>query len=200
VGAALALLVRPPALRFRVKFVGLDMPCPTHKRPHSQCVRADLPWFSAPPVDFVPPVPREDLPRLVAALRAEGPVVAVFASVFETFGMAAHELGALGVPLVLSDIAAYDAWNGAAAVHRFRAGNATDLARALSAALADGDAPPREPLRYDDALLPYERAIGTGTGADANAGAVAAPQPSRLLLSAVRLACARVTDAVRERW
>jgi hypothetical protein len=178
-GQAVHRAVHSSTPRFSVMFVGLDTPSPRHGgRKLSECIRAEL----EPLVDFkdpdgdvrrgplagvevLPPVPRDDVPNFLARLTTQRRLAgAVLASEFETYSMAIHELAFLGIPIVASDIPAYDAVGSSHAPFRFRSGNATALAAALHGLLeaeeaARAAAPSGTfllpPLQYDDPVAPY---------------------------------------------
>ena len=209
--------------RFRVAFVGLDTPCPRHSRLASACIRKALSHLVNPPaasrgdasvargplaeVEVLPPIKRDEVPAFIAGM-ATGPALllgAVLASELETFSMALHELASVGVPLVASSIPAFDAV-GDRAPFRFAVGNATDLARAITALLTDevarGRSVSQPPMEYDDPLAPYQEIAQTaaaaawegrirgGPGAVGDIGA-ASMEPLQLQLvdAAVRRAC-----------
>ena len=142
VDALARLHARRPDLPFRARFIGGDFRCAVHERPVSQCVAAMLPPSLRHAVELVGELPREAVPKALAAAVADGAVAAVAASTFETFCMAAHEAAAAGLPLVVADIAALgvDALEPLTAVARFRAGDADGLSRALEAVLEPADA------------------------------------------------------------
>lgn len=179
-GQAMHRMVHSSTPRFSVMFVGLDTPFPRHGgRKLSECIRAEL----EPLVDFedldgdgvgrgplagvevLPPVPRDDVPAFLARLTTQRRLAgAVLASEFETYSMAIHELAFLGIPIVASDIPAYDAVGSSHAPFRFRSGNATALAAALhglleaeeaARAAAPSGAFLLPPLQYDDPVAPY---------------------------------------------
>ncbi len=90
--------------RWRFSFVGPDTPCARHGGQVSKCIARLLPDeapFEA--FEFIPWVDRRQLSRLARTVNA-----AVVPSKFEAFCLAAHELRAVGVPLVLSRLAAFE--------------------------------------------------------------------------------------------
>jgi hypothetical protein len=190
-------------------FVGLDTPCPRHGgRLVSACIASALRphvGVAGSPLaglEVLPPLPRDQVPRFLADLRSKRNLAAaVLASEFETYSMAIHELAAVGLPLIASDIPAYDAV-GPRAVARFRSGNGTDLAGAIRRVM--GAHPrPREavaalpPLAYGDALEVYRQVAARGRAAAAAAaggsgggpGGLLAPLQLQLVDAAVRHAC-----------
>jgi glycosyltransferase involved in cell wall biosynthesis len=161
---------------FHVVFVGDDRLCTLHgRRPMSACVRSAVPRHLQDRVHIVPAVRRTCLPR---AIRALAPTAAVVASEFETFNLAAHELAAAHVPLILSDIPAFREFftDGVNAL-LFPPGNATALAVALGRAVADEPLMARlrsaPALQYGDPLGAYYQVVG-GTLSDADSA-----QPAR---------------------
>ena len=102
------------------------------------------------------PVDRLTLVRTVGRVHA-----AIFASSFETFNLALHEVARLRVPVVLSRIPAFvEAFNGTAA-RMFTPDDPASLADALTDALADrawasGIRRDGYPLAYADAAAPYQ--------------------------------------------
>ena len=173
-GQAVHIAARSSTPRFSVMFVGLDTPSPRHGgRKLSECIRAELELLVDPDgvgrgplagVEVLPPVPRDDVPDFLARLATQRRLAgAVLASEFETYSMAIHELAFLGIPIVASDIPAYDAVGSRHAPFRFRSGNATALAAALHGLLEADEAlraagPVAQllpPLQYDDPIAPY---------------------------------------------
>ena len=55
---------------------------------------------------------------------------AIFASEFETFGLAAHELAATGIPIIISDIPAYSEFFNSNNSYVFSSGSPSSLASA----------------------------------------------------------------------
>jgi glycosyltransferase involved in cell wall biosynthesis len=150
------LLLDSDNSRTRAVFLGHDVGCSSHSNAHmEECINRLLGSSAArESVNVLAEgVPRSSLPRIVRAL---DPVVAVMASSFETFSMAAHELFALGVPLVLSRIPAFTEYfaRSSDSVRFFARGNSTDLAAVLGAVL-------RYPLsRPQHAVNEYPAATG----------------------------------------
>ena len=84
---------------------------------------------------------------------------AVFASEFETFGMAAHELAAAGLPLIVSDIPAFSEFFTQHNAYIFSAGSNASLAEAVGDFFIDlnkGTLRSAD-LYYAEAAAPYER-------------------------------------------
>jgi glycosyltransferase involved in cell wall biosynthesis len=142
----------PDGVVLRLVFAGLDWECPLHLRPTSQCVLELLPSDSRP--TFLGPLDRSALVHLLPTVHG-----AVFASEFETFGMAVHELAAAGLPLVVSDIPAFAEFFSPRNAYVFASGNPASLAEAVGALFADleGGTTRVARLDYADAVVPYER-------------------------------------------
>ena len=142
----------PPGISLHLSFAGLDWDCPLHKRPTSQCVREILPRGLR--ATFLGQLGPDELSKLLPHVHG-----AVFASEFETFGMAAHELAAARLPLVVSDIAAFSEFFGEHNAYVFRSGEPVALASAVSALVSDlrRDSPRIARLSYANAVTPYER-------------------------------------------
>ena len=134
-------------------FVGDAQECSVHGRPTSDCVKELLPQD----VDavFAPGISREELPALAAKFHG-----GIIASNFETFGLAAHELAATGLPLVISDIPAFAEYFTKLNSYAFRAGDADSLAAAVLALAEDvlRNNARVATLKYSDPLAPYLRA------------------------------------------
>ncbi len=111
-------------------YAGLDWDCPLHKRLTSQCVRTLLP--SNVRGTFSGPLDRNALRGLLPSVHG-----AIFASEFETFGLAAHEIAATNIPIVISDIDAYAEFFSTQNSYVFSTGNATSLSNSILALFAD---------------------------------------------------------------
>lgn len=145
----------PDNVQLQLVFVGIDWDCPVHGRPTSQCVIALLP--SNVHATFRGPVERSEMPQLVASVHG-----GIIASEFETYGLAAHELAAAGLPLIISNIHAFAEFFTEENAYTFRAGDADDLARAALRFAADLElrrARVASDLNYPDAIEPYVRAV-----------------------------------------
>jgi outer membrane murein-binding lipoprotein Lpp len=95
---------------------------------------------------------------------------AVIASEFETFGVAAHELALLGVPLVISSIPAFAEFFTPANAYVFQAENATDLAQAGLRLFEHLQVGRRSAVRlarprYADPVEPYARVLALARSA-----------------------------------
>jgi glycosyltransferase involved in cell wall biosynthesis len=105
VEAAVALIAEQPKRPWRFSLIGRDTPCTAHRRTVSECLRALIPPRYFDHFEFIPAIPREALPEL-----ARRPAAAVIPSRFETFCLAAHELRAVGLPVIVNDIPAFSGY------------------------------------------------------------------------------------------
>ena len=163
----------PDGITLRLIFAGLDWNCPVHSRPTSQCVRALLPLGARS--TFLGALDLDALKQLLPTVHG-----AVFASEFETFGMAAHELAAAGLPLVVSDIPAFSEFFTPRNAYVFASGENASLARAVGALFADlrNRTFRFARLDYAEAATPYERI----SSACAQRGGLPAPTADLRLL------------------
>jgi glycosyltransferase involved in cell wall biosynthesis len=144
-------------LEVHLVVVGGSSFCHIHNREMSSCMEAALPHGKRHLLHIHPAVPRGCIPAIVSKLQ---PGVSIFASEFETFNLAAHEIASMGIPLIVNDIATYAEFFSNDNAYVFRRGNATDLGARLievAKALTQG----RPLLRtigmaYADAIKPYE--------------------------------------------
>jgi glycosyltransferase involved in cell wall biosynthesis len=99
-------ILRQDRRRWRFSFVGRDTPCTRHGMMVSEClariIPADAPFEA---FEFIPGIDRAQLSRLARTPRA-----AIVPSRFETFCLAAHELRATGMPLIVPRIPAFVDW------------------------------------------------------------------------------------------
>lgn len=102
IDAAVSLLVEHPPRHWRFTFVGRDAFSERYQRMLSALIRERIPTSVADNFEFYPSIDRLDLRHL-----ASRPVAAVVPSHFETFCLAAHELRAVGLPLVVPRIPAF---------------------------------------------------------------------------------------------
>jgi glycosyltransferase involved in cell wall biosynthesis len=104
--AGVALIGMNRGVRWRFTLVGRDTYCARHRHPVSRCLDALIPGeLKRECFEFVPFVDRQKLSRLTRTVQA-----AVVPSRFETFCLAAHELRAVGVPLIVPRIPAFVDW------------------------------------------------------------------------------------------
>jgi glycosyltransferase involved in cell wall biosynthesis len=94
--AAVMLMHEQPELGWRFTFVGRDTFCTAHNRMASVCLGEIISPDCARGFEFVPHIARELLPEITRTVAA-----AVIPSRSESFCLAAHELRALGVPLIV---------------------------------------------------------------------------------------------------
>jgi len=150
----------PASAKVRLLFAGIDWPHPTENIPFSKVVQRLLPEGLASAAEFLGPIERgvalQELCRTVHG--------AIIASEFETYGLAAHELAVLGVPLVISDIPAFSEFFTPSNSYTFQAGNSTDLSLAAMRLYGDLLEGKRSAIRlarlkYADPLEPYERVL-----------------------------------------
>ena len=124
-----------------VQFRGKDQGCSLHGgRPMRECILEHVPEEYAEQVVFKPPVPHKDLPALLRYLKQrKGLVAAIVPSELDTFNLVPHELARARIPLVISDIPAFqEHWHdGNAFVHMFRHGDPASLMAALVSVLGD---------------------------------------------------------------
>ena len=155
--AAAAVAIRgglPSHLGLQLFFVGGAQECSVHRRSTSDCVRDLLPRDVE--VFFEPSISREELPSLAAKFHG-----GIIASNFETFGLAAHELAATGLPLVISDISAFAEFFTERNSYVFRSGDVDSLAAAVLNLAEDvfQNKARVAALKYSDPLVPYMRSI-----------------------------------------
>jgi glycosyltransferase involved in cell wall biosynthesis len=155
-------------------FLGGDAFCEEHGRHVSQCIPDAVSHEHRSAIHVAPPVRKECVP---ATVRRLVPAAAVLASEFETFNLVAHELAALRIPLIVSDVVGFAAFFNQSNAYVFSSGNAASLADALvaaAAAAASGRLRLAEGLRYADAVEPYRRLLlqmpSSGAAASSLAG------------------------------
>lgn len=103
--AGVALLLGEPDVPWRFTIVGRDTFCTRHQQMASACMDELLPSELKPSFEFLPGIPRASLPEL-----ATRPIAAVVPSRFESFCLAAHELRAVGLPLIVPPLPAFADW------------------------------------------------------------------------------------------
>ena len=157
--AALIQAGLPPGTPLELHFAGGDWECSLHAQPTSQCVLEALERGGGGRnvrASFLGAEDRAMLADMVPAFHG-----AVVASEFETFNLAAHELAATGIPLVVSNIPALAAFFSPGNAYVFEPGDEKSLAAAALALAADIalGAPRVAALEYEDALEPYARVV-----------------------------------------
>ncbi len=153
VAAGVRVLGRHPDWRFRL--VGPDGWSAAASRPMREWLEASIPAGLRGAYDFAGPVDREHAPEALATAAA----VAV-PSRFESFGLAAHEVRAMGLPLIVPALPAfagywaertgavvYDGSVGGLAAALVRLGEDPELAARLAAAPLPSYADPLAPYR-----------------------------------------------------
>jgi glycosyltransferase involved in cell wall biosynthesis len=150
----------PASTKLHLVFMGTDWRQTTNRASFSEAVRGLLPAGFSGKVDFLEPVERDGA-LLELCRTVHGAVVA---SEFETTGLIAHKLAALGVPLVISDIPAFAEFFTAGSAYTFQAGNATDLSTAAARLFEDLLEGRRSALRlsrvkYANPVNPYARLL-----------------------------------------
>jgi glycosyltransferase involved in cell wall biosynthesis len=142
----------PAGIVLRLVFAGLDWECPLHRRPTSQCVLELLSGDARS--SFLGQLDKSALTQLLPTVHG-----AVFASEFETFGMAVHELAAAGLPLIVSNIPAFAEFFSPRNAYVFASGDPVSLAKAVGELFSDleGGTLRFARLDYADAVAPYER-------------------------------------------
>lgn len=103
--AMTSLLAREPAAGWHATFIGRDVYCALHGCMTSECLNRVVPEACREHFSFVPSIHRMELPKYLRRV-----VAAVVPSRFETFCLAAHELRALGLPLIVPEIPAFADW------------------------------------------------------------------------------------------
>lgn len=124
--AAARLLLDSTDRGFRFTFIGRDVPCVKHACMTSSCIARAVPESLHEAFDFVP-----GIDRLALAQHARRPVAAVVPSRFETFCLAAHELRAVGLPLIVPRIPGFVDWLNEATGCVQYDGTANGLAHAM---------------------------------------------------------------------
>jgi hypothetical protein len=198
VGAVAALLATSPMPPVHLVMLGGDADCDMHGQRMTACIAQAFPGAAAERVHVVLHLPHK---CAAAAVRHVRPTAAIMASEFETYNLVAHEMAAFGVPLVVSDIAAYRPFLATGSAYAFQAGSATSLLSVLQdvvAAVGNGS-PLRQPptLRYADPVAPYRALLaqaaavrngtraGVATGGEPGGAPADIPQPSAALQRAV---------------
>jgi glycosyltransferase involved in cell wall biosynthesis len=100
--AAVAAISADASRHWRFTFIGRDTHCSKHDQSTFRCVTDQIPESVRPQFVFLPGIDRLSLPKFCVR-----PAAAIFPSRFETFCLAAHEVRAMGVPLIVPSIAAF---------------------------------------------------------------------------------------------
>jgi glycosyltransferase involved in cell wall biosynthesis len=130
-------------------FFGLVTDCPQHGRKMSKCL-LDAATDNIR-VTILDPLPRTAYKWLLGVIQ---PVAAVMASKFETFSLALHEMIALDLHVIVSDIPAFRDLPASHAL-LFHVGNASALSDAITAVVTDQTVHVASDMTYDDPILPY---------------------------------------------
>ncbi len=100
-----SLLAREPARGWHATFIGRDTFCVRHQCATRECLGRAIPENFREHFSFIPSIDRLELGKQVRRV-----VAAVVPSRFETFCLAAHELRALGLPLIVPQHPAFADW------------------------------------------------------------------------------------------
>lgn len=151
--AATALISADPDRHWRFTFIGRDTPCARHSQPTLRCVTNAIPEWARPQFVFVPGIERMSLPKFCVR-----PAAAIFPSRFETFCLAAHEVRALGVPLIVPAIPAFADSFGASTGCVTYDGTTAGLQRAIERVRSDVELRVRLELAPRPAYAPFTAA------------------------------------------
>ena len=146
----------PSGVVLHLFFAGLDWECSVHSQMTSKCVTSLLPPNQR--VSFLGPISRDLLLNLLPTMHG-----AIFASEFETFGLAAHELAATGVPIVISDIPAYNEFFNDRNSYVFTSGSPSSLVSAVIALHRDinSNMVKRGRISYSAPYEPYQKVFSS---------------------------------------
>lgn len=128
------LLAREPEAGWHATFIGRDVACSRHQCMTSECLGRVIPETLREHFSFVPNIDRLELGNYLRRVGA-----AVVPSRFETFCLAAHELRALGVPLIVPQIPAFADWLNEKTGCVTYDGSANGLAGAISRVREDAE-------------------------------------------------------------
>jgi len=132
--AAVALISADPVRHWRFTFIGRDTHCSRHDRPTSRCVSDAIPHAARLQFEFIAGIDRMSLPAYCVR-----PAAAIFPSRFETFCLAAHEVRACSVPLIVPNIAAFaDSFSAATGCVTYD-GTTAGLQRAIERVRTDAE-------------------------------------------------------------
>ncbi len=195
VAAAVELLDSGVEARFRL--IGPDGWSASAGRPMREWLRDLVPASHRDRVRLEPALPRDEVPAAVA-----GAWAVVVPSRFESFGLAAHEVRAMGLPLVVPDLTAFRAFFTEATGALVYDGSVPGLAGALRRLAGDPGLVERlaaaPPPRYGDPLAPYTGPLPEPRHPRSQAGlATAAGQRVEAALPRPAAAPAALTRAAR---
>jgi glycosyltransferase involved in cell wall biosynthesis len=130
--AAVAAISADPTKHWRFTFIGRDTHCSKHDQSTFRCVTDQIPESARPQFVFLPGIERVSLPKFCVR-----PAAAIFPSRFETFCLAAHEVRAMGVPLIVPAIPAFaDSFNASTGCLTYD-GTTAGLQRAIERVRSD---------------------------------------------------------------
>jgi glycosyltransferase involved in cell wall biosynthesis len=132
--AMTSLLVREPDRGWHATLIGRDTFCGRHGCMTSACMGRAIPDEFRDHFSFVPSIDRLQLPRYARRV-----VAGVVPSHFETFCLAAHELRALGLPLIVPQHPAFEDWLNSETGCVTYDGSANGLANAMSRVREDAE-------------------------------------------------------------
>jgi glycosyltransferase involved in cell wall biosynthesis len=104
-------------------------------------------------ISFESPIPRNELPSYILKRNFK---VAVFGSTFETFSMATHELCRVGLPLIISNISAYQDFFNTENAILFEPSNVDSLIDALERVLLGDTVKFCPQLQYTNTAVEYQ--------------------------------------------
>jgi glycosyltransferase involved in cell wall biosynthesis len=144
----------PPADAHRIRFsiVGSSVASADHMADPARELQEAIPPALLDHFEFREAVARADIPTMACKYDA-----AIIASTFESFNMVAHELHYLGIPIVISDFAAFADFFDSHNAHVFRHGNASSLRLAMRQVMVDPVA--WTPIQYHDPLAAYSAVL-----------------------------------------
>lgn len=132
--AMTSLIVSEPDRGWHATLIGRDTFCGRHGCMTSECLGRAIPDTLREHFSFVPSIDRLQLPRYLRRV-----VAGVVPSHFETFCLAAHELRALGLPLIVPQHPAFEDWLNEATGCVTYDGSTNGLANALSRVREDAE-------------------------------------------------------------
>lgn len=151
--AMTSLLVREPDRGWHATLIGRDTFCARHGCMTSECMGRAIPDTFREHFSFVPSIDRLQLSRYTRRV-----VAGVVPSHFETFCLAAHELRALGLPLIVPQHPAFEDWLNEETGCVTYDGSANGLANAMSKVREDAELRLRLELAPGPAYPPFTSA------------------------------------------